>query len=172
MGTAVEPNPHFRLLWKAVRPKDNFLGIGCSSSVTENLLIFHDNAASNTFDNAFAAQISQEQSFPIIKTISVPCLTLESIVMKHLLIHDGPFLLDIDVEGRDFEVINTYNFPVGRRPVIILIEDTCADDKLLVDSEINKYLFAHSYKLVARSAITSIYIDIDHELSSILTHIV
>lgn len=171
-GTVVEPNPHFRLLWKAVRPKDNFLGMGCSSSETESLLIFHDNAASNTFDNSFAAQISQEQSIPIIKKISVPCLTLESIVNRHLSLNDGPFLLDVDVEGRDFQVINTYDFPVGKRPIIILIEDTCKDDKLLMDSKINTYLLKHSYKLVARSAITSIYVDLDHELSSILTRIV
>jgi hypothetical protein len=168
----VEPNPHFRLLWKAVRPKDNYLGVGCSSSEAENLLIFHDNAASNTFDNSFASQISQEQSFPVMKTISVPCLTLESIVNKHLSLYDGSFLLDVDVEGRDFQVINTYDFPVGRRPIIILIEDTCEDDKLLKDSKINTYLLKHSYNLVARSAITSIYVDQDHELSSILTCIV
>jgi len=170
-GTVVEPNPHFKSLWKALRPKDYYLGVGCSSSATENLLIFHDNAASNTFDNSFAAQISQEQSFSVMKTISVPCLTLESIVNKHLSLKDGPFLLDVDVEGRDFQVISTYNFPVGRRPIIILIEDTCDDALLLKDSKINSYLFEHSYKLVARSAITSIYVDAHHELSSILTRI-
>lgn len=170
-GTAVEPNPHFRLLWKVVRPKDNYLGVGCSSSKSENLLVFHDSAASNTFDNSFAAQISQEQSLPVIRTITVPCLTLESIINQHLALNEGPFLLDIDVEGRDYQVINTYNFPDGRRPIIILIEDTCGDGKLLRNSEINSYLFKHSYKLVARTAITSIYVDLNHELSSILTQI-
>lgn len=171
-GTVVEPNPHFESLWKALRPKDHYLGVGCSSSETENLLVFHDNAASNTFDSSFAAQISQVQPFTIVKTISVPCLTLESIVNKHLSFDDGPFLLDVDVEGRDFQVISTYDFPIGRRPIIILIEDTGENAVVLRDSKINCYLLKHSYKLVARSALTSIYVDINHELSSILTWIV
>lgn len=171
-GTVIEPNPHFNLLWKAVRPRDNYLGVGCSSSESEELHIFHDNAASNTFDQNFATDISQKQSFILMKKITVPCLTLKSIVDKHLSIYDEPFLLDVDVEGRDFDVITTYEFPIGRRPILILIEDTCNDSNSIKDSKINMYLTSHSYQLVARSAITSIYVDLKQELSSILTSVV
>lgn len=171
-GTVVEPNPHFKSLWKAARPRDNYLGVGCSSLEFEKLHIFHDNAASNTFDQSFAARISQEQSFPVVKSISVPCLTLKSIVDQHLSLYAGPFLLDVDVEGKDFDVISTYEFPIGKRPILILIEDTCDDGKSIKDSKINKHLASHSYQFVARSAITSIYVDTKHELHSILTCIV
>ena len=48
-GTVVEPNPHFKRLWKAVRPRDNYLAFGCGLEKSADLQIFHPSAASNTF---------------------------------------------------------------------------------------------------------------------------
>jgi hypothetical protein len=70
-----------------------------------------------------------------------------------------PFLLDIDIEGMDYEVISSYDFPDGFRPVIILIEDKPplgdSSDSLLIQN----FLTSKSYKLIARTVVTAVYID-------------
>ena len=171
-GTVVEPNPHFRRLWRSTRPRDNYLEVGCSSSERENLLIFHDSASSNTFDLDFAKEITDKQPFMIQKSLKVYCLPLSTIISKHVAFSTLPFMLDIDVEGKDLEVIKTHSFSDGLRPILILIEDTCSQFNSLSQSEINIYLLSHDYKLVGRAALTSIYVDARHELSSCVSSII
>lgn len=171
-GTAVEPNPQFRNAWKALRPRDNFLDFGCSSNENEILNIFHDSAASNTFDETFAEKISINQNLSIVRKLEVRCLTLSSIIDKHLSLFPGPFILDIDVEGRDLDVLLTFDFPAGKRPLLIIIEDIAESGLTVSESRIQDYLVRHSYKLVCRAAITSIYVDDFHQLSSILSSII
>jgi hypothetical protein len=171
-GTVVEPNPHFRRLWKTVRPRDNYLEVGCSSLESELLLMFHDGASSNTFDPDFAQDISNNQPFQLQKSMMVPCLTLSSIIGKHLEFSRLPFILDIDVEGRDFEVVRTHNFKEGQRPVLILIEDRIKGRESLANSAIHSYLGQHDYTLIGRTALTSVYVDLNHELSKCLNPII
>jgi len=171
-GTAVEPNPQFRTAWKALRPRDNFLEVGCSSNENEILNIFHDSAASNTFDATFAEKISIEQNLLVGRKLEVRCLTLSSIIDKHLSIFPGPFILDIDVEGRDLDVLLTFDFPTSKRPLLILIEDTPQSGLSVSKSRIHDCLVGHSYKLVSRASITSIYVDNFHQLASILSPII
>jgi FkbM family methyltransferase len=165
-GTIVEPNPHFRQLWRSVRGEDQYLEVGCSSSSKEELLIFHDGASSNTFDAQFANEISKSQPFSIHKSLEVNCLPLSEIISIHLKNCSEIFLLDIDVEGRDFEVLKTHDFSIGLRPVLILIEDIATKNSSIKDSEISDFLSAKDYFLTSRTAITSIYVDKTHKISS------
>jgi hypothetical protein len=168
-GTIVEPNPHFRQLWRSVRPKDYYLQVGCSSLEKEELLIFHDGAASNTFSSQFASQISSNQPFSIRRKLTVNCLPLSEIITIHLKHSPGAFLLDIDVEGRDYEVLLTHSFSKGQRPVLILIEDVAAGHGVISDSDINTFLSSKDYSLISRTAITSIYVDKTDNLSSCIS---
>jgi hypothetical protein len=92
-GTAVEPNPHFKRMWKTVRPRDTFLPVGCSNVKTQSLKIFHRSAASNTLSESFAKTISTGQNLGVDTVIEVRCMTLEEIIQKHLESNRNAFTL-------------------------------------------------------------------------------
>ena len=163
-GTAVEPNPHFRKLWRAIRPRDHFLEIACSNSVSAHLSIFHPSAASNTLSEDFAKFISGTQNFRVSKRLNVSCMTLEQIILLHKSNHSDYFILDIDIEGLDEEIITSYQFPYGYRPFIILVEDILKPYESLTETHISSYLTSLNYKIVGRTALTSIFMDLEAEL--------
>ena len=162
-GTAVEPNSNLQYQWQALRPKDQFLSIGCSDKPFETLHIFHTNGSSNTLSEEFANTITESQHVIVTETLNVKCLTLLEIIRKHKKVFPGPYFLDIDVEGFDLKVLNTYKFDEDR-PVLVAIEDTYE----VSVSPIHAYLEEKSYKLVGRTAITSFYVDLTHALSGSL----
>ena len=158
-GTVLEPNPHFKRLWKAVRPRDNYLAFGCGLEKLADLQIFHPSAASNTFSSTFAEEISATQAHKVTNSITVPLKTLKEIISEHASKSDLPFMLDIDIEGMDYEVISSYDFPRGLRPIIILIEDKPPSGDSQDSSLIETYLNSQNYKLIARTVVTAVYVD-------------
>jgi FkbM family methyltransferase len=164
-GTVVEPNPHFKKIWEAVRPRDTYLAIGCGFGKSADLQIFHPGAASNTFSLNFAQEISATQSHKVKNSITVPLKSLKEIISEHVSDSDLPFILDIDIEGMDYEVISSYDFPRGLRPIIILIEDKPPLGDSQDASLIENYLNFHNYRLIARTVVTAVYIDNSSNLS-------
>lgn len=158
-GTVVEPNPHFKRMWRSIRPRDKYLAIGCGLEPYAKLQIFHPGAASNTFSSSFAQEISDSQNHKVTHSLNVPLKTLKEIVGDHVLNSKLPFLLDIDIEGMDYQVISSYDFPAGFRPLIILIEDKPpvgdSTDSLLIQN----VLASHQYRLLARTVVTAVYVD-------------
>ena len=169
-GTVVEPNPRLEKQWKLLRPRDSFLGIGVSANKQETLHIFHENASSNTFSLDFAETIEKIQGFTVSSSINVSCMTLKEILELHSNQYSQDFVLDIDVEGFDFDAIQTHDFE-SLRPMIILIEDFDNGGAGLNLSKINHYLQEKNYSLVARSAITSLYVDANHEIANSVSKI-
>ena len=164
-GTIVEPNPHFQRLWKAVRPRDNYLAVGCGFGKSADLLIFHPSAASNTFSTSFAQKISSAQPHKVTNSISVPMKTLKEIISIHLASSNLPFILDIDIEGLDYEVISSYDFPSGLRPILIMIEDKPPTGESQDANLIENFLIAQNYRIIARTIVTAVYIDNSSNLS-------
>ena len=158
-GTVVEPNPYFKKLWDSVRPQDQYLQFGCSNSPKDNLQIFHPSAASNTMNTEFMNKISIGQQLEIRSQLEVDCLTLEEIIIRHQKINSDPFLLDIDIEGSDFEVIKAFSFKTNLRPTLIMIEEWLGQDQNINSSNIFKFLDSKNYLLIGKTVLTSIYID-------------
>jgi len=170
-GTVVEANHHLHTFWKILRPKDLFINIACSNDETVDLLLFHPTAESNTIDQNFANKISQAQKVNVSEIQMVKGLSLQEVVKFHKTTFHGDFILDLDIEGKDFEVLSKYNFEDNPRPVIILVEDVSeTKESAFTQSNIHKYLTNAKYSLVGRSAITSIYVDLEHPASSILKY--
>lgn len=163
-GTVIEPNPHFQRIWSLIRPRDNFVSVGCGIGKTANLQIFHPGAASNTFNLEFAKEITNQQAFPVTDTVSVPLISLQEIIENHIANSTLPFLLDLDIEGMDYEVLSSYNFPIGFRPKIILIEDKPPMGVSAHSLLIENYLIAHNYQLIARTVATAVYVDENSDL--------
>ena len=99
------------------------------------------------------------QAHKVTNSITVPLKTLKEIISGHIANSDLPFMLDIDVEGMDYEVISSYDFPNGRRPIIILIEDKSPAGDSQDATLIETYLNSQNYKLIARTVVTAVYVD-------------
>ena len=104
------------------------------------------------------------QSHKVTLTLRVPLMSLKDIVTDHVLRNKLPFLLDIDIEGMDYEVISSYDFANGFRPIIILIEDKPPTGDSTASNLIQNYLMSQRYKLVARTVVTAVYIDESSDL--------
>ena len=169
-GTAIEPNPNLVNQWRAVRPLDYFVNVGCSRNSVEKMSFFHKLASSNTLSSDFAISIESSQGYKVEATKEVPCMTLEKIVANHIEKFDLPYILDIDVEGMDFEVIQTFDFRFNR-PVILIIEDMSKNNSTLNESLIHGFLTEKHFGLFARTAISSIYLDLNHELATVASRI-
>jgi FkbM family methyltransferase len=169
-GTAVEPNPNLVHQWKATRPLDHLINVGCSTNPVEKMNFFHKLASSNTLNSDFAASIESTQGYKVEATIDVPCLTLQEIVYVHTERFELPYILDIDVEGMDFEVIQTFDFRFNR-PIVVIIEDAPGNGSTLSESLIHKFLTGKSYGMFGRTTISSIYIDLNHDLASVAARI-
>lgn len=159
-GTVVEPNRRMKKLWTALRPSDIFLQAACGKSGASVFFVFEEDSAANTISPEFASMIASRESKNVSRTYVVKTLTLREIVLHHLAHFSGDYFLDIDVEGMDFDIISSETFNGLLRPLIIMIEDTAEEVRF---SNINRYLEELSYRLIARSPITSFYIDLKRQ---------
>jgi hypothetical protein len=100
----------------------------------------------------------------VLKTEARP---LVEIVKIHQARFKGNFILDLDIEGSDLEIILSYDFVSNPRPAIILIEDIPSSMNIDIPSPIHSYLTKSKYVLVGRSVVTSIYVDLNHAISTI-----
>lgn len=166
-GTVVEPNPSLQFLWRVFRPKDQYLKIACSNKNTVDLYMFGKTAPSNTINMAFSRKIEFNQNRKVRYILKTEAKPLMEIVEVHQSRFVGDFLLDLDIEGSDLEILLDYDFTCNPRPVIILIEDIQTSDNYDIPSKIHTYLTKSEYLLVGKSVVTSIYIDLNHSISTI-----
>lgn len=166
-GTVVEPNPYFKNIYTAVRPRDVYLEVGCHVDNQTSLYRFNESAASNSMDLVFAKSISKVQNVRIQDQITVNCLTLDEIVTSHLKHYSKPFILDIDIEGSDYDVINSFSFKDHLRPCLVIIEDWIGVEEKIQSSRITLHLENYGYELIGGTVLTSIFVDKKSELFSV-----
>lgn len=167
-GTAIEPNPYLKNIYMSVRPCDNYFEVGCHINKKVSLYRFNKSAASNSTDLFFTKTISKEQSIDIQDQIAIDCLTLDQIIILHLENYSRPFILDIDIEGSDYDVITSFSFFDHLRPCLIIIEDWSNINEKFQTSRITIHLEKYEYELVGRTLLTSIFIDKKSELFAVL----
>lgn len=159
-GTAVEPNAQLRIFWEACRPKDTFLNVACSSGEEKSAVFYKFGVAgqSSTLDRKFADTIALRNPDIIRYEIEVTNWNLERIIAHHRREHSGKFILDIDIEGLDFEVIKSYDFLTNPRPSIILIE-SFEEIGVLKEGKIETFMESIGYIKVGSSVLTHFYLD-------------
>ena len=105
-----------------------------------------------------------ENTSPFIQKFNlINALSLNEIVSKHLELFPERFILDLDIEGDDFSVLEKFVQTGVFRPIVILIEDHFEFG--LHESPITRLLEDSNYALVGRTVITSIFVDLSSDLS-------
>lgn len=111
--------------------------------------------ALNTFSEDNAKSIVNDNQSQLLFIKEIETVTLEEIFDKYLKDRKIDFLT-IDVEGLDFQVLQSNNWN-KYIPSVIVIEAYAANINDILESDIYKYLVELSYDLIAKTPNTAIY---------------
>ena len=147
-GINVEARPGSKALFDRVRPRDVNLEVGVSRARGSMTYYFiADDSPMNSFSPDFLRQIEMLES--VREEISIPTLPLAEILDQHLPAGQTIDFMNVDVEGHDFEVLDSNDWK-RFRPKVIVVEDEGLDAR---ESEIVKMLNGHGYELCAQNVI-------------------
>lgn len=156
-GTLVDPNSYFNVLVHELRPNDILYNCAVDiESGTKEFYMFGDMDSSNTLSPEFAERKKNSQHTGISWTAQVPTKTLNEIVTIHLdYFQRTPFFMNIDIEGMDLQVMETYSHDV-RIPFIMLEDESM---NFFNKSNIRVLMEDKGYKPIASTFLTTLYID-------------
>lgn len=156
-GTLVDPNNYFNVLVHELRPND--ILYNCAVDVEAGIkqfYMFGDTDSSNTLSQEFAERKENSQHTGVGWTVQVPTKTIDEIVKIHVdYFQKTPFIINIDIEGKDLEVIQNYSFNI--RPPFIMIEDD--SNHIFNGSPIRSFLETKDYLPIATTFLTTLYIN-------------
>lgn len=156
-GTLIDPNSYFNVLVHELRPHD--ILYNCAVDIengTKEFYMFGDMDSSNTLSPEFAERKKNSQHTGISWTAQVPTKTIDEIVKIHLdYFQRTPFFMNIDIEGKDLDVIKTYSHDV-RIPFIMVEDDSM---NFFNTSEIRTVMQEKGYEPIASTFLTTLYID-------------
>lgn len=149
-GINIEPTPNKIELFNILRPGDININVGVSSKETSMDFYIYSENAYNTNDIDLVRERISNKNLHYIEKRMVNFLTLQNIVDTYM--GEKKFnLLNIDVEGHEMDVLNSYNWSF--KPYIIAIEMFNIEK-----SDVKDFLEAKNYRLMAKSVATGIFV--------------
>jgi hypothetical protein len=146
-GVNIDATPGSMRPFTRDRPRDVNLEMGVAATRETRTLFVFDEPALNTFDPERARALDHPP-YRLVSKHPVMCAPLRTILADHVI--GAIDLLTVDVEGLDFEVVQTVDWDV-QRPHVVLLEHLVHDLASLLSSELHGYLTAHGYDLVAKT---------------------
>lgn len=119
-GVNVEANPILIEKFKQLRPDDINVNVGVSYVPGEHLFyMYSDTSGRNTFSETEVQSL--EGVLKARKSPSIKCVTLTTILEEYC---NGvwPQFLSCDIEGLDYDVLNTTAFTADKGPWVVCVE--------------------------------------------------
>ena len=159
-GVSIEPDPSlFRVLARE-RPYETLLNVGVAAAPSPSLPFYVMSTPTlNTFSESEAHRYAATGMHKIERVDTIEVLTVDQIVTDHFG-GTAPDLLSVDVEGLDFEIINSIDFD-RIRPTVICVETLTfseSRDEIKLE-DIRDLILGNGYKLYADTYINSIFVD-------------
>jgi FkbM family methyltransferase len=158
-GVCIEPDPVLFAEIKKMRPRDACLNVAVGrGEETEAEFYIFSEPSLNTLSKEEAEHREKTGSFKIVKTIKIQIKNINTIIKEHFT--GAPDFLSIDVEGLDFEILNSIDFNL-HRPIAICAETVGYSETLYKEKvpEINNLLLSKGYLIFADTNINTIFID-------------
>lgn len=147
-GINIEARPGSKTLFDRVRPRDINLEVGISGERgTMTYYFIGDDSPMNSFSADFLREIKMLDQ--VSKQISIATVPLRDVLERHLTDGQAIDFMNVDVEGRDFEVLESNDWK-RFRPRFIVVEDEGLDPN---ESQIVKMMRGHGYELCAQNVI-------------------
>lgn len=145
-------------MFRKIRPRDINLEIAISNKKQELIYYMFNETALNTFSKSLAKKRDGKGKYKIIDEIKIETLTLAEVLNAYLPSNTAIDFLSVDVEGLDFQVLESNNW-YKYKPKVILIEALDFSFDNLKNSKIYKYLIEKDYQLLAKTFNTLIFIN-------------
>jgi len=160
-GVCVEPDPFLFEAIRKRRKRDICLnvGVGAGGADKADFYILSTRTL-NTFSREEALRYASYEGKAIEKVVQIPLVSISSIIEKNC--PQGPNLVSLDVEGKDLEILQDFDF--GRfNPEVFCIETlTYTEDnterKL---TEIIDFMLTKNYFVYADTYLNSIFVSRD-----------
>lgn len=156
-GINIDAMPDSMRSFRKERPRDISIEVPISAeSKTMTYYIFNEPAL-----NGFDARLSKERevensNYKVIQTVNLKTRRIDEVLNEYLPPGQVIDFLSIDVEGLDFEVLQSNDW-AKYKPEVILVEVLGSSLASIADSEITEFLSEHDYVLYAKSVNTVVY---------------
>lgn len=147
-GINIDAMPGSMHNFKKIRPSDINLEVPIYDADSKLNYYMFEEQAYNTLDKNVADKLKLKGNHPI-KNIEITTKKLDAILDDHLPINVEIDILDIDVEGIDFNVLKSINLN-KYRPKVIMVEVWSKSLKELMVNEITVYLSNFNYNIYSK----------------------
>jgi FkbM family methyltransferase len=160
-GVLVEANPNLIPELKFYRHEDIIINkcVDVKSNEYIDFYILSGDGVSTPDKKAAEEFISKNPNLKIVESVKIETISVEDIFMKYF--NGAPTILNVDIEGKDLEILKSIDFD-KYRPLIIIVEMIEYDTTLVVgkkDTEILEFMESKDYVEYAFTGINSIFLD-------------
>ncbi len=154
-GINIDAMPGSMRLFEKLRPNDINIEAGIARATGELTYSIFNEPALNTFNEEEANRKNGLNGYRIVEQKKVRVYPLSDILDKHLKPGDTIDFLSIDVEGLDFDVLQSNNWE-KYRPNIVLVEELRKPSGER-ETQGTEFLLANGYRLFAQTYNTLIF---------------
>lgn len=156
-GINIDAMPYSMRKFNELRPNDINLEIPISKLSSSLTYYKFDESALNSFSCDLSKQRHLQTTYKIIEEIQLKTKTLAEVLDEHLPKDQKIDFLSVDVEGLDYEVLQSNNWD-KYKPQVILVEDLEMENVTTIDnSKIYIFLVSRGYILIAMTIRTLIF---------------
>ncbi len=152
-GIVIDPNSDMLPLYRLMRPRDRFIHAAVGATEEERTYYMFDDGAYNSFDATRAHSWKDTRGLAVREERTVAFKPLAKILSEQHIEHID--FLNIDVEGWDFEVLQTHDWNIPTR--VIAIEDETFNADKPQENEIYRYLHGKGYALIGLVGLTLLF---------------
>ena len=157
-GINIDATPGSMKLFNKFRKRD--INIEVAIGEKEDILTFYifNEPALNTFDENLARQRNGKMGYYIIKELLLKVLPLSKILEKYLPEGQEIDFLNVDVEGKDFEVLKSNDWSTYR-PKVVLVEILPSSIEEVFKHPIFIFMKENGYSFFAKTFNTCFFVE-------------
>jgi FkbM family methyltransferase len=157
-GINIEPNPDAIHRFFSERSRDTNLQLGVSDVSTTLTYYSFDEPALNTFEKSLVDSRLKNTPYRVSEELEIRVERLDNILKQYLPPNRKIDFLSIDVEGRDFAVLQSNDWTLFR-PRCVLVEALGKSVEENLTSEIFLFMKSSGYKLLGKTFNTLVFVD-------------
>ena len=155
-GINIDPMPGSMQIFNKLRKRDINLEIPIFNERKKLKYFQFNESALNGFSASLSAERNGKQGFKIINVIEIEGVPLKELLLEHMPVDINTIdFMSIDVEGCDFEVLQSNDW-ITYRPKVLLVELINSTLNRLEDEPIFHYLKEQHYFVYAK-AVQSVF---------------
>lgn len=159
-GLNIDATPQSMVAFNEMRERDINLEFAVSNKEEKLVYYMFNEPALNSFDKNLSMQRNNIPHYNIVQELEITTIRLDQILDQYLSIDQEIDFLSIDVEGFDFEVLQSNDWN-KYRPKVVLIEVLAKNIDEMIGSHVYIYMKNLGYRYYAKTVGTHFFIQED-----------